>query len=77
MGESGAILTSVSSVQSAVKKLLERDVITEINKVYSVTNRLFAMWINKMYGTDFELNRNRGVVIQISRWRPVSSLTEI
>lgn len=42
-------LASASSVQSAVKKLLERDVITEINKVYSVTDRLFAMWIRRMY----------------------------
>jgi len=48
-------LTSASSVQSAANKLLERDIITEINKVYSVTDRLFAMWINKIYGTDFEL----------------------
>lgn len=43
-------LTSASSVQSAAKKLLDRDIITEINKVYSVTDRLFSMWINKMYG---------------------------
>lgn len=43
-------LTSASSVQSAVKKLLEKDVITEINKTFSVTDRLFALWINKWYG---------------------------
>lgn len=43
-------LLSASSVQSAAKKLLERDVITQINKVYSVTDKLFAMWINKIYG---------------------------
>ncbi len=43
-------LSSASSIQSAAKKLLERDVITEINKVFSVTDRLFAMWINKLYG---------------------------
>ena len=43
-------LTSASSVQSAAKKLLEKDLITEINKVFSVTDRLFAMWINKLYG---------------------------
>ncbi len=48
-------LTSASSVQSAVKKLLERDVITEINKVFSVTDRLFAIWINKMYGSKYHL----------------------
>lgn len=39
-------LSSASSVQAAIKKLLERDIVTEINKVYSVTDKLFAMWIN-------------------------------
>lgn len=43
-------LTSASSVQSATIKLLEKDLITEINKVFSVTDKLFAMWINKIYG---------------------------
>lgn len=42
-------LLSASSVQSAAKKLLEKDLITEINKVFSVTDRLFAMWIRKFY----------------------------
>ena len=43
-------LASASSVQSAMKKLLEKDIITEINKVFSVTDKLFAMWINRLYG---------------------------
>lgn len=43
-------LTSASSVQSAAKKLLEKDLITESNKAFSVTDKLFAMWINKIYG---------------------------
>ncbi len=43
-------LTSASSVQAAIKKLLERDFITEINKTYSVTDKLFAMWINNLFG---------------------------
>ena len=43
-------LASASSVQSAMKKLLEKDMITEINKVFSVTDRLFAMWMNRLYG---------------------------
>ena len=43
-------LASASSVQSAMKKLLEKDIITEINKVFSVTDRLFAMWMNGIYG---------------------------
>lgn len=48
-------LSSASSVQSAVKKLLEKDTVTEINKVFSVTDKLFAMWINKMYGNNYPL----------------------
>lgn len=43
-------LTSASSVQSATKKLLEKDLITEVNKVFTVTDKLFAMWINRIYG---------------------------
>ncbi len=43
-------LTSASSVQSAAKKLLEKDIITEINKVYSITDKLLSMWLNKIYG---------------------------
>ena len=48
-------LTSASSVQSATKKLLEKDIITEINKVYSVTDKFFAMWINTIYGNKYTL----------------------
>lgn len=48
-------LASASSVQSAMKKLLEKDIITEINKVFSVTDRLFAMWMNRMYGENKRL----------------------
>lgn len=43
-------LSSASSVQSAAKKLLDKDIITEINKVYSVTDKLFSLWINDIYG---------------------------
>lgn len=43
-------LDSASSVQAAAKQLLDRDYITKINKVYTVTDRLFALWINKIYG---------------------------
>ena len=42
-------LPSASSVQSAAKILLEKDYITETQKVYSVTDKLFAMWINKNF----------------------------
>lgn len=47
-------LTSASSVQSATKKLLEKDIITQINKTYSLTNKFFALWIARIYG-----NRNK------------------
>ena len=42
-------LTSASSVQSAAKKLLEKNIITEVNRVFSITDKVFAMWINKLY----------------------------
>ena len=43
-------LASASSIQAATKQLLDKDYITEINKVYSVTDKLFGMWINRVYG---------------------------
>lgn len=48
-------LPSASSIQSAIKKLLEKDVVTEINKTYSVTDKLFAMWMNTIYGNGYKL----------------------
>lgn len=48
-------LPSASSIQSAVKKLLEKDIVTEINKTYSLTDKLFAMWINSVYGDLYTL----------------------
>lgn len=39
-------LASTSSVQAATKKLLDRDLITEQNKIYSLTDKLFEMWVN-------------------------------
>ena len=47
-------LASSSSVQAAIRKLLDRDLITETDKIYTVTDKLFAMWINQVYG----LNRD-------------------
>jgi Predicted ATPase (AAA+ superfamily) len=48
-------LASASSIQSAIKKLLEKDIVTEINKKYSVTDKLFAMWIKNLFGDKFAL----------------------
>jgi AAA+ ATPase superfamily predicted ATPase len=45
-------LQSASSVQAATKKLLERDMVTVINKVYSVTDKLFGLWIARLNGKE-------------------------
>ena len=42
-------LLSPSSVLSAVKGLLEKDFITEDRNVYSVYDKLFELWIKRMY----------------------------
>ena len=39
-------LSSASSVQAATKKLLDRDLIIEQDKSYSLSDKLFEMWIN-------------------------------
>lgn len=48
-------LPSASSIQSAIMKLLEKDLVTELNKKYTVSDKLFAMWINTIYGNKFVL----------------------
>jgi len=48
-------LSSASSIQSAIKKLLEKDIVTVINKKYSVTDKLFAMWINNIFSNKYIL----------------------
>ncbi len=42
-------LPSASSVQSAVKRLLNKGFITVIHQKYSVTDKFFALWINRIY----------------------------
>ncbi len=41
-------LSTPSSIQAACKKLLERDLIVEQNKTYSLTDKLFEMWVIKV-----------------------------
>jgi hypothetical protein len=43
-------LTSASSVQTAVKKLLARDYITEVNKTYTISDKLFGHWLRQLNG---------------------------
>lgn len=42
-------LASASSVQSALKQLLHQNLITEVHKEYSVTDKFFALWMNTIY----------------------------
>lgn len=44
-------LSSASSVQSAVKKLLEKDLITENGKIYAVSDKFFGIWISTQFGS--------------------------
>ena len=36
-------LPSANFVQTTIKKLIEKDFITDVNKIYSVTDKLFAL----------------------------------
>lgn len=42
-------LESASAIQSATKQLLNQNLITEIHKEYSVTDKFFALWMNRIY----------------------------
>lgn len=48
-------LYSSSSVQSAVKQLLEKEMITKEGNVYQVYDRFFGLWLAKTYGTGYSL----------------------
>lgn len=48
-------LYSSSSVQSAVKQLLEKELVTKEGTVYQVYDRFFGLWLSKAYGTGYNL----------------------
>lgn len=48
-------LASASSVQSAVKQLLEKEFVTKDGNVYQVYDRFFGLWLSKTYGTGYSL----------------------
>lgn len=48
-------LYSPSSVQSAVKQLLEKEFVTKEENVYQVYDRFFGLWLSKTYGTGYSL----------------------
>jgi AAA+ ATPase superfamily predicted ATPase len=47
-------LLSQSSVQTAVKQLLDKEIITSENNVYQVYDRFFALWLANLYGTGWK-----------------------
>ena len=44
-------LLSPSSIQTSVKQLLDKDIITVDNKIYSVYDRFFGLWLKDEFGT--------------------------
>jgi AAA+ ATPase superfamily predicted ATPase len=44
-------LLSQSSVQTAVKQLFDKEIITSDNNVYQVYDRFFGLWLANLYGT--------------------------
>jgi len=48
-------LYSPSSVQSAVRQLLEKELVTKEGNIYHVYDRFFGLWIANTYGTGYGL----------------------
>lgn len=48
-------LFSSSSVQSAVRQLVEKELITKEESVYSVCDRFFGLWLAESYGRGYRL----------------------
>ena len=48
-------LYSSSSVQSAVKQLLDKELVTKVDNVYQVYDRFFGLWLAETYGTGYSL----------------------
>jgi AAA+ ATPase superfamily predicted ATPase len=47
-------LLSQSSVQTAVKQLFDKEIITSDNNVYQVYDRFFGLWLANLYGTGWK-----------------------
>ncbi len=48
-------LHSPSSIQTSVRQLLDKDIITADNKIYSVYDRFFGLWLKDEYGTGWKI----------------------
>ncbi len=47
-------LLSQSSVQTAIKQLLDKEIITSEDNVYQVYDRFFGLWLTNLYGTGWK-----------------------
>lgn len=47
-------LLSQSSVQTAVKQLIDKEIITSDENVYQVSDRFFVLWLSNLYGTGWK-----------------------
>lgn len=48
-------LLSSSSVQTAIKQLLDKEIITSENNVYQVYDRFFGLWLSTVFGTGYRI----------------------
>jgi AAA+ ATPase superfamily predicted ATPase len=48
-------LLSSSSVQTAIKQLLDKEIITSENNVYQVYDRFFGLWLTTVFGTGYRI----------------------
>lgn len=48
-------LTSSSSVQSSLRQLLDKELLTKEDNTYQVYDRFFGLWLSKVYGTGYSL----------------------
>ena len=48
-------LLSSSSVQTAIKQLLDKEIITSENKIYQVYDRFFGLWLTTVFGTGYRI----------------------
>ena len=48
-------LLSSSSVQTAIKQLLDKEIITSENNTYQVYDRFFGLWLTTVFGTGYRI----------------------
>ncbi len=48
-------LQSSSSVQSSIRQLLDKEIITVENNTYHIYDRFFGLWLTKVVGTGYSL----------------------